>query len=100
MEVLLTDYKIKYGIDENDEILKSLDHHDYYIYKRICGLAINRFVVSYQKWFDIEIDAKQNEQLLKDITTKFYTNSLSSRRVEKNVCHGYEVGNLYRTISI
>ena len=30
MEVLLTDYKTKYGIDENDEILKSLDQHDYY----------------------------------------------------------------------
>ena len=29
MEVLLTDYKIKYGIDESDEILKFLDHHDY-----------------------------------------------------------------------
>ena len=40
MEVLLTDYKIKYGIDENDEILKSLDQRDYYTYKRICGLAI------------------------------------------------------------
>ena len=83
MEVLLTDYKTKYQIDENDEILKLLDQHDYYTYKRICGLAINSFVVSCQKWFDIEIDAKQNEQLLKDITTKFYTNSLSSRRVEK-----------------
>ena len=83
MEVLLTDYKTKYQIDENDEILKSLDQHDYYTYKIICGLAIDSFVVSYQKWFDVEIDAKQNEQLLKDITTKFYTNSLSSRWVEK-----------------
>ena len=83
MEVLLTNYKIKYGIDENDEILKSLDQRDYYTYKRICGLAINSFVVSCQKWFDVEIDAKQNEQLLKHITTKFYTNSLSSRREEK-----------------
>ena len=46
MEVLLTDYKIKYRIDENDEILKSLDQRDYYTYKRICGLAINSFVVS------------------------------------------------------
>ena len=63
-------------------------------------MAINRFAVSYQKWFDIEIDAKQNEQLLKDTTTKFNTNSFSSRRVEKNVCHGYEVGNLYRTIRV
>ena len=44
---------------------------------------MNSFVVSYQKWFDVEIDAKQNEKLLKDITTKFYTNSLSSRLVEK-----------------
>ena len=63
-------------------------------------MAINSFVASCQKWFDIEIDAEQKEQLLKDITKKCYTMSLRSRRVEKKVGHGYEVGNLYRSIRV
>ena len=49
-EVLLTNYKILYDVDEKDEELCSLvtrnqGKKDYYIYKRICELALNSFVV-------------------------------------------------------
>ena len=51
---------------KNDEKLKSpLERNhgkrNYYICKRICELATNSFVVSYENWFDVEIDAEQNQ---------------------------------------
>ena len=57
----------KYEIyEKNDEKIKSLierNHgkRNYYICKRICELATNSFVVSYENWFDVEIDAEQNQ---------------------------------------
>lgn len=105
IEVFLTHYWIIYGIDEEDENLCSLAEwdqgkKDYYIYKRICELAVNSFVVASEKWFDVEIDVEQNEKLLKDITAKFLTKSLRSRLVERKDGHGYELSNLYRTIKV
>ena len=41
----------------------------YFIFKRICEIAVNSFAVSHAKWFDVEIDAEQNEKLIVDITT-------------------------------
>ena len=35
----------------------------YYIYKKICELATNSFVITSEKWFDVETGAKQNEKL-------------------------------------
>ena len=85
---------------KNDEKLKSpleLSHgkRNYYICKRICELATNSFVVSYENWFGIEIGAEQNENLLKDLTSKFYAKILKSRRVEETIGHHYKIGNLY-----
>ena len=48
----------------------------------------------------MEIDAEQRERLLKDITMKFLTKSLTSRRVEKKICHGFEISNLSRTVRV
>ena len=55
----------------------------YQIYKRICELAVNSFVLMYEKRFKVQIDANQNEHLLKDITSKIFTKILKSRRLEK-----------------
>ena len=63
---LLTNYKILYDINEKDE-----------------KLALSSFVVSREKWFDVESHAKQNERLLKDLTIKLFTKFLRSRREEK-----------------
>ena len=51
-QVFLTNYKIMHDIDEKDETLNSLvqqNAKDYYIYKRICELAVESFVVSSKK---------------------------------------------------
>ena len=86
-------YRTIYGIHEKDENLNLLierDHgkKEYCIYKRICELAVNSFVVRSKKRFDVKIEAEQNERLLKDITTKLLTKSLKSRRVEKKLVMG------------
>ena len=46
--------------DESLNLLIERDHgkKDYYIYKGICELAVNSFVVMSEKWFDVEIDAE------------------------------------------
>ena len=59
----------------------------YFIFKRICKIAANSFVVSHAKWFDVEIDAEQNGKLIKDITTNLITQSRRSRRVETKLEH-------------
>ena len=74
--------------------------NEHYIHKTICELAVNSFVVTSKKWLDVETDTEQNERLLKDITTKFLTKLLKSRRVEKKIGHGFEISNLLRTIRI
>ena len=56
-------------------------------------------MVLYEKWFEVEIDAKQNEHLLKYITLNFLMKILKSRQIEKKLGHYYEIGNLYRTIN-
>ena len=98
-------YRTIYVIHEKDESLNLLmekDHgkKEYYIHRRIFELAVNSFVVTSEKWFDVEIDAEQKETLLKDITTKFLTKSLKSRRVEKKIGHAFEICNLFRTIRL
>ena len=76
------------------------NERDCYIYKRTCELALNNFVVSSEKWFTAEIDAKQNERLLEDLTMKLSTKFLRSRREEKKVGHGYESKFLYITMRV
>ena len=75
-QVFLSNYKIIYGIDEKDEILNSLvqqNAKDYYIYKRICKLAVESFVVWSEKSFNVEIDTERNWKLLENMTSILLT---------------------------
>ena len=64
-------YVSTYGINTNDLdgliniIQRSYDKQNYYIYKKICELANNSFVITAEKCFVVETDAEQNEKLLK-----------------------------------
>ena len=40
-------------------------------------------MLMYEKRFKVQIDANQNEHLLKDITSKIFTKILKSRQLEK-----------------
>ena len=90
---------------EKDEELRKLIERDhgmrlYYIFKRICEIAVNSFVVTYEKWFDVEIDLEQNEQLVKDMTTSLMMQKIGTRRMETKKSHGYTFSNLYMTIRV
>ena len=67
----------------------------YYIFKRIYEITIKSFVVTYEKWFDAEIDLEQNEQLVKDMTTNLMTQNIGTRRVETKKRHRYILSKLY-----
>ena len=81
---LLNHYKSSYGINEKDEELRKLIERDhgirlYYVFKRICEIEVNSFVVTYEKWFAVEIDLEQNEQLVKDMTTSLMMQKIGTR---------------------
>ena len=72
-----------HDIDEKDETLNSLvqqNAKDYYINKRIYELALESFVVSSKKQFDVEIDAEQNQKLLKDKIVNKIAKKLTGRK--------------------
>ena len=53
----ITNYKVMYDIIEKDENLCKLVEEretNYYIFKGISELAKNSFVVTYERWFDVE----------------------------------------------
>ena len=84
---LLNHSKSSHEINEKDEELCKLIERDhgmrlYYIFKRICEIAINSFVVTYERWFGVEIDLEQNEQLVKGMTTNLMTQKIGIRQVE------------------
>ena len=83
----ITNYKVMYDVKEKDETLCKLVEEretDYYIFKKICELAKNSFVVTYQKWFDVEIDinVKKNNRLFYDLSSKLTMKFIRSRKVE------------------
>ena len=84
---LLNHSKSSHEINKKDEELCKLIERDhgmrlYYIFKRICEIAINSFVVTYERWFGVEIDLEQNEQLVKGMTTNLMMQKIGIRRVE------------------
>ena len=87
-----------YNINENDEKLCALlqkNETNYLIYKRICELVPNSFVLSSQNWFDVEIDADENGKLVEDLNKKVVTKFLRSMQDRKISC---ELENLYLLI--
>ena len=61
----VTNYEVMYDINEKDEKLCKLVEEretDYYIFKRSCELANNSFVVTYERWCDVEIDINVKKQ--------------------------------------
>ena len=102
---LLIHYKSSYGINTKDEELHKLIERDhgtrqYFIFKRIFKIAVNGFAVSHAKWFDVEIDAEQNEKVIIDITTNLITQVRGSRKVETKHRCGCKLSNWFITICV
>ena len=102
---LLNHYKSSYGINGKDEKLHKLIQRDhrmrqYFIFKRICKITVNSFVVSHAKCFDIEIDVQQNEKLIIDITTNLITQIRGSSEAETKRGPGHKLSNQFITIHV
>ena len=102
-KILANNYVSTYGINTNDLdgliniIQRDYNKQKYYIYKKICELANNSFVITAKKCFDVEKDVEQNEKILKDLTNMFLIKNICSRRVNTGRC---TTSNLYRTIRV
>ena len=72
----------------------------YFIFKRVCEIAVNSFVILHAKWFDVEIDAEQNEKLVIDIITNLMTQVRGNREVETKRRRGYKLSNRLITIHV
>ena len=48
----------------------------------------------------IEIDLSEHRTLLEDLTNKFFSKKLGTRKYKKKIGHGYFVGNVFLTIKI
>ena len=59
-----------------------------------------RIIEKSNKGIIIEIDSEENNDLLIDLTNKFFITRFSQRRVENKVGHGYVIGNLFTTLMI
>ena len=93
------------GIDAEDKTLRYLveRHHgqkQYFIFRTICELAANSNVITGEKWFDVEIDSEQNENLLKALTTNFITRNFETQRIAIKEGHGYKLSNLYKKLEV
>ena len=63
IDILLENYGSMYGIEAEDKTLRYFvkRHHgktQYFIFRRICELAVNSNVRTSEKWFDFEIDSE------------------------------------------
>ena len=103
-QTFISNYKIIYGINENDEHLKWIKTQkfgDYKIFKRICELATETLVVPSERWFDLEINPVEHDQLLRDITKCFITRFWKCRRVKKDgpefLCEWYITLRVFKT---
>ena len=100
-KIKVHNYVSVYGIRTRDLdgliniIERDYKKQNYYIYKKICELATNDFVITSKKCFDVETDVEQNEKLWKDLTNTFFMKNICSTRVDTGRC---TTPNLYRTI--
>ena len=66
----------------------------------VTNVAANINVITGEKWFDVEIDSEQNENLLKALTTNFITRNFGTRRIAMKEGHGYKLSNLYKKLRV
>ena len=105
IDILLENYGAIYRIDVEDKTLRYVvEHHhgqtQYFIFRRICELAINSMVIIGEKWLHVEIDSEQNENLLKAFTVNFITKNFGSKQIAIKKGHRYKLSNLYKKLRV
>ena len=71
-----------------------INKKEYYVYKAILYIIDNCRVIEEDSGsITVEIDLLEHDHLLKDITGKFFTKKIKTRKLERKIVHGYVVGN-------
>ena len=94
----INNYLYRYSIKNNKEnfnkIAEVITKREYFVYRKILYIINNCRVVEEDSGsITVEIDLVEHNHLLEDITKKFFTKELSTRKVEKKVGHTYIIGN-------
>ena len=105
IDILLENYGAMYRIDAEDKTLRYVveRYHgqtQYFVFRRICELAINSMIITGEKWFHVESDSEQNENSLKALTVNFITKNFGSKRIAIKKGHGYKLSNLYKKLRV
>ena len=70
-----------------------------FTFKRLCQLAPNSRVKEDKRWFVVEINCKENRQLVNILTRIFLTNILKSTRPSQKKGRHVVVGDLFRKVN-
>ena len=94
-------YSIKDNEENFNKISEVITKTEYFVYRKILYIINNCRVVEEDSGsITVEIDLVEHSYLLEDITKKFFTKKLSTRKVEKKVGHAYIIENPFLTIKI
>ena len=72
----------------------------FYLYKRLCDVALNSQVAEEKCSFFVEIYAKENRNLVDDIQRNFLRRLIKRTGPDKKKGHHTEVGNLFLKIKV
>ena len=94
-----------YSLKNTEENFKKfeevIEERKFIIYRKILYMIENcRIIEEDSTGIIIEIDLIEYHKLLEDLTNSFFTNKISTRKVEKKIGHAYFVENPFLTIKI
>ena len=101
----INNYIYCYSIEDKEEnfnkLAEVINKKEYYVYKAILYIIDNcRVIKDDSVSITVKIDLLEHDPLLQDITGKFFTKKIKTRKFEKKIVHGYKVGNPFLTIKI
>ena len=101
----INNYIYCYSIEDKEEnfnkLAEVINRKEYYVYKAILYIIDNCRVIKEDSGsITVETDLLEHDHLLQDITGKFFTKKIKTRKFEKKIVHGYIVRNPFLTIKI
>ena len=101
----INNYIYPYSTEDKEEnfnkLADAINKKEYYVYKAILYITDNCKVIEEDSGsITVEIDLLKHDYLLQEITGKFFTKKIKTRKFEKKNWAGYTVGNPFITIKI
>ena len=94
-------YRIKDTAEYFNKIAEVITKREFFIFRQILYIIDNcRVVEEDSTGLTVEICIDEHIHLLEDITKKFFTKRINTRKAEAKIGHAYIVGDLFLTIKI